>query len=129
MFAKFEVHEDSETTEVTGVPAVAKFQDGYFISENLVYRRITVSVWFNSDPDQVHLTYVMTLDAGDEPEIIFHRLITHTPDGAFSSPAWHISGSAIHYLEARARKAPQNGWIKVPADLISDEIRELKERY
>ncbi|QKY79701.1 hypothetical protein SEA_ENGINEER_125 [Gordonia Phage Engineer] len=130
MFAKFEVREESETVEVTGAAAVGRFRDGYYVTENLVYRRITVAVWFDSEPEQGRLAYVMTLDAGGGPEIVFDRLIVKTPNDVFASPpAWWVSGPAVQYLEALNRDAPTADWVKVPAALISAEIRELKERY
>ncbi|ANA86281.1 hypothetical protein SEA_LOZINAK_124 [Gordonia phage Lozinak] len=126
MFAKFEVHEESETVEVTGAAAVGKFRDGYFVTENLVYRRITVSVWFNSEPDQVRLTEVETLDAGDEPEIVLDSRVVKTLERDSDIVQWGQAEDRIHYLEASGRLAPQSGWTKVPADLIIPAIRDLK---
>ncbi|QAU06988.1 hypothetical protein SEA_APHELION_124 [Gordonia phage Aphelion] len=126
MFAKFEVRKESETVEVTGLPAVGKFRDGYFATENLTYRRITVALWFDSDQEQVRLVEVKTIEAGVKPEIALDLLkvipVPHRPssDGEIST-----YGRKVYYLESHGRHGPAN-WSKVPEGLLDPMILNLK---
>jgi len=131
MFAKFEVLAESETVESTGLSAIGRFHDGYHVTENLVYRALTVNIRFDSDPNQAHPVVVRTLGTQGEPEIVLDRLVSYTlEDGrADDRPVttFGLRGPAIYYLEARSRRAPSTGWTRVPPGLIDPMIlQDLK---